>query len=64
MNTPSVFDWEQILEYIKSWFPIWFPLLLTFIEISPIKINPIKSICRWWGKIANAELVERINSVS
>lgn len=56
-------DWNTFLEGIKSWFPLWAPLLLTFIEISPIKLNPIKSLCKWWGKIANAELIERIITV-
>lgn len=34
-----------------------------FVEISPIKWNPISSLCRWLGKHFNGELLNRIDSL-
>jgi hypothetical protein len=34
-----------------------------FIEITPIKINPVSTFLKWLGKKINADLVERINKL-
>lgn len=57
------------MEIIKnSWNLIsgFIPLLAVvgvFVEISPIKINPLSDILGWIGKRLNKELNEKINSI-
>lgn len=35
----------------------------SLIEISPIKINPLSSLCKWIGKTINAEVIEELKAV-
>lgn len=35
-----------------------------FIEIVPIKINPISAILKWMGKIINKDINEKLNNMS
>ena len=39
-------------------------LLLTFIEISPIKVNPWKALARAFGRAINADVLKRLEAVS
>ena len=38
-------------------------LLLTLIQLSPIKINPWNAIARWLGKAINGEVLDKLESV-
>lgn len=38
--------------------------LSAFIEITPIKINPVSAIFRWIGDKINAPLIERIDAIA
>lgn len=38
-------------------------VILTLIQITPIKINPISAIFRWLGKMLNGDLADKIGSV-
>lgn len=33
------------------------------IEVTPIKVNPLSRLATWFGKAANAEILERIDSL-
>ena len=36
-------------------------VLSIFIEITPVKINPISALLRWVGKQINKELIDKVN---
>lgn len=38
--------------------------LSIFIEITPIKINPISAIFKWIGEVTNKDIKEKLNSMS
>ena len=38
-------------------------LLLTLIQLSPIKINPWNAIARWLGKAINGEVLDKLENV-
>ena len=38
-------------------------LLLTLVEVTPIKINPWKSLLKWVGKNLNAEVVSKVDKI-
>ena len=37
--------------------------LSIFIEITPVKINPISALLRWFGKQINKELMDKVNTL-
>lgn len=37
--------------------------LSIFIEITPVKINPISALLRWGGKQINKELMDKVNTL-
>lgn len=38
-------------------------LLLTFVEISPIKINPWSRLAKWLGRAINSDVIDELESV-
>ena len=38
-------------------------VLSIFIEITPVKINPISALLRWVGKQINKELIDKVNTL-
>lgn len=38
-------------------------ILLTFIQIAPIKVNPWTAIARWLGRAMNGELFEKVDKI-
>lgn len=38
-------------------------VILTLVQISPVKINPWNAIARWVGKAINGEVLEKLESV-
>ena len=38
-------------------------LLSVFVEITPIKVNPVSSFLAWIGKKTNQELMESVNAL-
>ena len=39
-------------------------LLMTIIQITPIKLNPWSAIGRWIGRAINAEVIEKVDNIS
>ncbi len=40
-----------------------FVLLSVFVEISPVKINPVSAFLKWLGKKINGELTEKVDKL-
>lgn len=38
-------------------------VIMSLIEISPIKINPWKTIARWFGRAINGDIFDEINKM-
>lgn len=41
----------------------WLVLVFTLVEIAPIKINPWGTLFRYIGKVANSELIEKVDEM-
>lgn len=55
---------EKVLEWCTDNWKTIAVVLGFFIEFTPaIKVNPIKSICRWIGNAANGEVIQRIEGL-
>ena len=54
---------ELIVKLIEHWRDIIMVLgsVGIFIEITPIKINPVGFVCKWVGRKINAEVTERMD---
>ena len=48
---------------LLSWAAGIIAVLSVFIEITPVKINPISSLLRWIGKQINKELLDKVNTL-
>lgn len=55
---------ERIVDWIVRNFIQIFFILSLFIQISPIKWNPISSFVKWFGKIINSDLQKQIKTLS
>ena len=57
---------QQILDWISTNLPTlgWIIAILSiFIEISPIKINPLSAIVRWLSKLFTGDTSKKIDSL-
>ena len=55
---------DEFLEFVFSHFTEIVLVLSVFVEITPIKINPISSFLRFIGKTINADLKEEVDKLA
>lgn len=56
-------NWLEVKDILTSGGGILF-IVLTLIQLSPIKIDPWTKLIRWMGRSLNTETLEKINDVS
>ncbi len=52
---------KEIIDIIKETQGFWVFVVLTLIQIAPIKFNPWTTIFKWFGKAINGELFKKID---
>lgn len=53
-------DLKEVFNWLLDHWTTLAAVLFTLIEITPIKINPIKALLRWIGKAVNGEVILEI----
>ena len=64
MSTNTIQFWDKLTEGgMAGWVVVLLILLLSIIEISPIKLNPIGAFLGWVGKKLNGKMQQQIDDL-
>ena len=44
---------DDLIQFFKNWYIVILPVLTACVQISPIPINPISWLLKWFGKGLN-----------